>query len=64
MATRSGKHFPIRGAGQSVRVRAVDGVSFTLFKGETLGIVGEFGCGKSTLARTADPSGPSATPAN
>src|SRR5260370_30338946 len=47
------KHFPVRGELFSARktVRAVDNVSFSVLKGETVGIVGESGCGKSTTAR-------------
>jgi oligopeptide transport system ATP-binding protein len=48
------KHFPVnRGffSGPTTYARAVDGLSFFIKKGETLGLVGESGCGKSTVAR-------------
>ena len=49
------QHFPISHkklfGGQQGAIRAVDGVDFKIKRGETLGLVGESGCGKSTTAR-------------
>ncbi|WP_442815435.1 ABC transporter ATP-binding protein [Streptomyces sp. NBC_01324] len=48
------KHFPIRKGllgRQAAAVKAVDGIGFEVFPGETLGVVGESGCGKSTMGR-------------
>jgi peptide/nickel transport system ATP-binding protein len=49
------KYFPVRGGmfgGVTASVHAVDGVTFAIERGETLSVVGESGCGKSTVGRT------------
>lgn len=48
------QYFPVKGKGffEKKVVKAVDDVSFQIYKGETLGLVGESGCGKTTTGRT------------
>ena len=49
------KYFPVRSGllqRSRAQVKAVDGVSFTIKSGECLGMVGESGCGKTTIGRT------------
>ena len=46
------KYFPVKSGFKKLTLKAVDGVSFTITRGETLGLVGESGCGKTTVGRT------------
>ncbi len=46
------EYFPVRSGFKKLQLKAVDDVSFTVGRGETLGLVGESGCGKTTVGRT------------
>src|SRR5437763_15180790 len=45
------KHFPVRRHGRTAQLKAIDGISLAIADGETVGLVGESGCGKSTVGR-------------
>ena len=52
------KYYPVKGGivtHTTGYVKAVDGVSFSVMRGQTLGLVGESGCGKSTIGRHEAP---------
>ena len=46
------KNFPVKGGKNKVSLKAVDGIDLDIYPGETVGLVGESGCGKSTFGRT------------
>ena len=46
------QYFPVRSGFKTLTLKAVDDISFTINKGETLGLVGESGCGKTTAGRS------------
>lgn len=46
------QHFSVSSGVKTLKLKAVDGVTFSIKKGETLGLVGESGCGKTTVGRT------------
>lgn len=45
------KYFPVGGFGSKKAAKALDGITFDIYQGETLGLVGESGCGKTTMGR-------------
>ena len=50
------QYFPVHQGFKTIPLKAVDDISFAIKPGETLGLVGESGCGKTTVGRTLDAS--------